>query len=85
MVQTLQSNMTPELVKQAQIIQALEQQALQQSIVPVSANAAPSALPDNAPAAAPAEPAVDAFLAALQVDFEPPPTRPLKQMQGCSS
>ena len=55
MVQTLQCNMTPELVRQAQTIQALEQQAMQQSIVPVSANAAPSTAPAIANAAAPAD------------------------------
>ena len=65
--QTLEATSRSELVRQAQTIQALEQPAIQQSIVPVSANAAPSAPAQNAIAAMPAEPAVDAFLAAQQV------------------
>ena len=79
MVHMLQSNMTPELVKQAQTIQALEQQALHQNIVPVSANAAPCVAPPSANTSAPPGRAADPFLEALQIDFEPPASRPLKK------
>ena len=79
MVHMLQSNMTPELVRQAQIIQALQQQALQQNIVPVSANAAPCTVPAPANASAPPSRVADPFLEALQIDFEPPTSRPLKK------
>ena len=83
MVQTLQCNMTPELIRQAQTIQALEQQAMQQSIVPVSANAVHN-LP-SAPAAAAADSTSDPFLAALQVDFDTPSARPLKKTSPAKS
>ena len=75
MVHMLQSNMTPELVKQAQTIQA----ALRQNIVPVSANAAPCIAPPPANTSAPPGRAADPFLEALQIDFEPPTSRPLKK------
>ena len=79
MVHMLQSNMTPELVRQAQTIQALEQQALQQHIVPVSANAVPCTVPPPANVSAPPSCVADPFLAALQIDFEPRTSRPLKK------
>ena len=79
MVHMLQSNMTRELVRQAQTIQALEQQALQQNIVPVSANAAPCTVPPPANASAPPSCVADPVLAALQIDFEAPTSRPLKK------